>query len=401
MIGGQTRNSIAALDGATGSATSWNPSAAGGDVYAIAVSGSTVYVGGDFVNIGGQARSSIAALDGVTGRHELNPNAGLYLSKSLCPGGGRGHDLRRRELHQHRRPDAQRHCRARRRDRCSHELGPGREQLRQRPGGERGHGLRGRQLHQHRHAAAQPHRRAGRRPPAPPPPGIPNASGPIAWALAVPGATAHAGGAFTTIGGQPRNRIAALDAVDRRRHRTGIPNADGAVDALAVTRAPRSTPAAASPASAASRATASPRWMGQRCRHHVEPAPERLRLLPGVERGHVVCRGEFSTVCGEPHGHFAAVRAGDYVAVDDGPAWRKAPSPWRPTRSGPAPGSSTRWRGRGGCGSTCWTYRPGRGDARGPVPVCRAPLDHLAGAGRSAHSHRTLLRPAHGAEPSS
>jgi len=65
-IGGQARNYIAALDATTGAATNWNPSA-NYDVYALAVVGSTVYAGGYFTNIGGQARSGIAALDATTG----------------------------------------------------------------------------------------------------------------------------------------------------------------------------------------------------------------------------------------------------------------------------------------------------------------------------------------------
>ncbi|GIW09479.1 MAG: hypothetical protein KatS3mg061_0536 [Dehalococcoidia bacterium] len=56
-VGGQARNYLAALDAATGNVTSWNPNA-NGSVYALAVSGSTVYVGGDFTSVGGQARNS-------------------------------------------------------------------------------------------------------------------------------------------------------------------------------------------------------------------------------------------------------------------------------------------------------------------------------------------------------
>ena len=56
-IGGQTRNYIAALDAGTGAATDWNPNASGGIfqplVLALAVSGSTVYAGGSFTSIGG------------------------------------------------------------------------------------------------------------------------------------------------------------------------------------------------------------------------------------------------------------------------------------------------------------------------------------------------------------
>ena len=65
-IGGQPRMHIAALDSSTGLVTDWNPNA-DGLVYSIALSGSTVYTGGDFTNIGGQARRRIAALDAATG----------------------------------------------------------------------------------------------------------------------------------------------------------------------------------------------------------------------------------------------------------------------------------------------------------------------------------------------
>ena len=74
-IGGQTRNRIAAIDTATGTATSWNPNASG-SVNALAVSGSTVYVCGGFTSIGGQTRNHIAALDASTGNAtSWNPNA--------------------------------------------------------------------------------------------------------------------------------------------------------------------------------------------------------------------------------------------------------------------------------------------------------------------------------------
>jgi trimeric autotransporter adhesin len=66
-IGGQTRNRIAALDATTGDATAWNPNA-NSQVYALAVSGSTVFAGGRFNNIGGLlSRRFIAALDTITG----------------------------------------------------------------------------------------------------------------------------------------------------------------------------------------------------------------------------------------------------------------------------------------------------------------------------------------------
>jgi hypothetical protein len=78
-IGGQSRNSIAALDRTTGAVTAWNPSAPG-LVNAISVSGGTVYVGGSFYTIGGATRHNLAALDSTTGKATAwnpAPNAGV------------------------------------------------------------------------------------------------------------------------------------------------------------------------------------------------------------------------------------------------------------------------------------------------------------------------------------
>ena len=70
-IGGQTRNSIAALDAPTGVATAWNPNAGGGNyggycrcLCPYAVLGSTVYAGGKFhKHRRAEPRYCIAALD--------------------------------------------------------------------------------------------------------------------------------------------------------------------------------------------------------------------------------------------------------------------------------------------------------------------------------------------------
>ena len=82
-IGGESRNRIAALDANTGQATSWNPDASKQywdgqtSVHALAVSGATVYVGGHFDSIGGRDRSNIAALDATTGQaSNWDPDAG-------------------------------------------------------------------------------------------------------------------------------------------------------------------------------------------------------------------------------------------------------------------------------------------------------------------------------------
>ncbi|HSC52943.1 MAG TPA: T9SS type A sorting domain-containing protein [Phnomibacter sp.] len=73
-IGGQNRNRLAAIDASTGLATSWDPNV-GGQVSALAVSGSSIYAGGNFVSIGGQTRNGLAAFDATSGAlSNWNPN---------------------------------------------------------------------------------------------------------------------------------------------------------------------------------------------------------------------------------------------------------------------------------------------------------------------------------------
>lgn len=74
-IAGEVRNHIAAFDVATGRLTDWAPEASG-VVYTILPHGDTIYVGGFFGIIGGEARACIAALDATTGRATAwNPGA--------------------------------------------------------------------------------------------------------------------------------------------------------------------------------------------------------------------------------------------------------------------------------------------------------------------------------------
>ena len=64
-VSGQARNKLAALDAVTGKPTAWNASlvCVGCEVRALAVYGTTLYVGGRFPQIGSALRNSLAAVD--------------------------------------------------------------------------------------------------------------------------------------------------------------------------------------------------------------------------------------------------------------------------------------------------------------------------------------------------
>jgi len=89
-VGGQARNNIAALDAAinTNNATAWNPNA-NGPINALAISGSTLYAGGTFTTIGGQPRNRIAALNtavNINNATAWNPDCSSFVY-SLAVGG--------------------------------------------------------------------------------------------------------------------------------------------------------------------------------------------------------------------------------------------------------------------------------------------------------------------------
>jgi hypothetical protein len=88
--GTATRNSLAALD-ASGNLTTWNPGANGG-VNALAVSGSTVYAGGWFTQVGGGSgseatRNRLAAFDSSGAPTAWNPGANAEV-RTLAVSGG-------------------------------------------------------------------------------------------------------------------------------------------------------------------------------------------------------------------------------------------------------------------------------------------------------------------------
>ncbi len=92
QIGGQFRSRIAALDANlnTANATAWNPVAGGNNVYALALSGTTLYVGGEFSSIGGASpRNRIAALSTTVNTNNAtawNPNANGIVKALLVNG---------------------------------------------------------------------------------------------------------------------------------------------------------------------------------------------------------------------------------------------------------------------------------------------------------------------------
>jgi len=65
--GNDTRNLIAAIDAVDGKATEWNPDITGTQVNTIVAAGTTIYVGGIFTNVGTQPRNHIAAINAVNG----------------------------------------------------------------------------------------------------------------------------------------------------------------------------------------------------------------------------------------------------------------------------------------------------------------------------------------------
>jgi hypothetical protein len=66
-VGGVIRNRGAALDARTGELLDWDPNVGGNSVVTILPSGTTIYIGGTFTTVGGSARANIAAVDSVSG----------------------------------------------------------------------------------------------------------------------------------------------------------------------------------------------------------------------------------------------------------------------------------------------------------------------------------------------
>jgi trimeric autotransporter adhesin len=185
-IAGADRNLIAALDTTTGHATSWDPNVAGSQVSELAVSGSVVYAGGFFNTVGGQTRHNIAAIDTTSGN-------------------ATGWD-----------PDANGAVRALAVDGSTVYVGGNFSGTSSIGGADREHIAA---LNDSTGAATS---------------WDPNANA-FVDTLAVDGSTIYAGGGFTSIGGQTRHRIAALDAnTDTNNATSWDPDAQGFVTELAV-----------------------------------------------------------------------------------------------------------------------------------------------------------------------
>ncbi len=271
FVNGVPRHNLARFNADGTLDTAWNPNPDSG-VLALAVAGDTVYVGGYFTTIGGQARNHIAALDAGAGAATAwNPNADSWVDTLAVAGdtvyaGG--------SLHQ---PSAGR-----------------------------------------RAESTSPR---WTQPPGPPPPGIRILMASEVSALAVAGDTVYVGEDFTTIGGQARNGLAALDARPAGPPLPGIRTQMGRLGSWP-SRATRCMWEETSPPSAGRRAIASPRST-----RPPGPPPPGIRTL--MMRFRDLGRRGRHGVCGrELHRHR---RAG---AQDGLPRWtryREPPPPGIPT----------------------------------------------------------------------
>ena len=259
-VGGQARNYIAAVDAATGTATSWNPDASGSldaGVYALALSGSTIYAGGLFTAIGGQARSNIAALDAATGMAtSWDPGADAVV-RSLVVSGGTIY-----------------------------------------AGGDFAN-IGGRARNHIAALDATTGAATGWNPDA-------NSN---VYALAVNEGTVYAGGQFSSIGGQARNRIAAVDAA------TGAitawdPNVPvGAVFALAVSGETIYVGGAYTHIGGRDRLNIAALDAATGHANPWNPDPDAYVSAVAVSGGTVYVGGLFTTVGGQTRNHIASIDA--------------------------------------------------------------------------------------------
>ena len=83
IVNSVPRSNLAAMDEASGALLPWSPTT-DDMVEALLVSGSTVYVGGKFLAVNGETRRGAAAVDAVTGAlTAFNPNVGVFPSRTV------------------------------------------------------------------------------------------------------------------------------------------------------------------------------------------------------------------------------------------------------------------------------------------------------------------------------
>ena len=180
LLDGQFRTSLAAVNSSTGAVTTWAPDVAGGVVNCLTTDGMTLYIGGSFTSINSQTRNRIASFSIPTKTlNTWNPSANaavqaLALSGATVYAGGSFSTI----------------------------------------GGQSRGNLAALDASGNATAFA------------------PNANAAVE-ALAISGSTIYAGGGFTTIGGASRNRLAALDATSGNAL-TWNPNVNGNVRTLAL-----------------------------------------------------------------------------------------------------------------------------------------------------------------------
>ena len=217
QLGGQARDNIGAIDSTTGVATSWNPSA-DRDVSTIALSGSLVYAAGSFSTIGGQPRVILAALNASDGSAtSWNPSPDNSVKTVVASGnlvyvGGLYDQIAgqaRAGLSAFNTADGSITS-------WDPQLAPGPfgiyvytllvsgPTIYAGGGFASVHGVT-------RHNIAGINASDGNPTSFDPQVSGANDDGAV-WAIAVDGTTIYAGGEFDTIGGQPRNYLAALDA---------------------------------------------------------------------------------------------------------------------------------------------------------------------------------------------
>ncbi|QXP89506.1 Ig-like domain-containing protein [Methylococcus capsulatus] len=179
QVNGQPRNRLAHIN-AVGNLTSWNPGA-NARVWTLAVIGDTVYVGGNFTEVNGQPRSYLAAIGADGALKPWNPGANNPIRAMAASGDTLYLGGNFNEVNGYYRPFL---------------------------AAIHGSGLMAGMLK----------------------PWNPGANSPV-YALAASGDTVYAGGMFTEVNGQPRERLAAIGADGALK--PWNPGANGTVKSLA------------------------------------------------------------------------------------------------------------------------------------------------------------------------